>query len=187
MNGSSTQPPTGADNSQMGFLAGYKFPTAFELAYDSQKKVLTATVRVKIVPVDMFKADSTGRELLGPDGKKQSVPYDHDVHGRYGVTVDTPVAGGYVARYRDGPDTTFDVPTRRQHVESVLNAHSSVLVLDGCSKGAACGGSRSGRSAPTAMSWGMERRRMLPQLPVLNRVHRCNRTTLNIYNGTSAK
>ncbi|CAD6533360.1 hypothetical protein LMG27952_02737 [Paraburkholderia hiiakae] len=127
------------DKSQMGFLVGYKFPTAFGLAYDSQHRALVATVRIRIVPVDLFKADATGRELLGPDGEKQKVPYDHDVHGRYGVTVDAPIAGGYVVRYRNGTGTTFDVPTRKRHVESVLNGHASVLILDGCSKKAACG------------------------------------------------
>lgn len=120
-------------------MAGYAFPTAFELAYDSRHKLLEAKVRIKIVPVDLFKADAFGQELLGPDGEKQPIPYHHDVHGMSGINIDTPIDGGYVVRYRNGTGAKFDVSRLKQQVERVLNEHGSTLILDGCSKAAACG------------------------------------------------
>ncbi|KWN01958.1 hypothetical protein WM22_02075 [Burkholderia ubonensis] len=133
-----------ADRVPVGSVAGHKFPTAFELAYNGRHKLLEVTVRIKIVPVELFRADATGKEQLGRDGQKQRVPFHHDVHAyARPMTVDTPTNGSdgkfYVMRYRDGVGRKFDVKRSKQQVESVLNGHGSVLILDGCSKEAACG------------------------------------------------
>jgi type VI secretion system secreted protein VgrG len=124
---------------KLQYPAGGTFPTAFELSYDERAKCLYATVRVKIIPVDLFASDATGKVLLGPDGQKQSVPYETTTHNLcvyYGVG--KPVRG-HVMEYRDGIGPRFDVEMKKRQVEAVLNSHKSSLILDGCSKGASCG------------------------------------------------
>jgi type VI secretion system secreted protein VgrG len=113
-------------------IGGAKFPTKFELRYDDKEKTLYATVRVKIIPVELFKS--------GPNGQKQTVPYDHDAHWR-GVAggVNTPFDAGYVMEYRNHVGQKFDLTKKKRDVESVLNGHKCKLILDGCAKGASCG------------------------------------------------
>jgi type VI secretion system secreted protein VgrG len=119
--------------------AGGTFPTEFELSYDGQSKILYATVRVKIIPVDLFVSDATGTALLGPDGQKQSVPYDSDAHYRCVVYGVGRYDNGHVMEYRRGIGPRFDVEKKKRQVEAVLNGHGCQLILDGCSKEASCG------------------------------------------------
>ena len=120
-------------------MAGGALPTAFELSYDEQRKKLYATLRVKLIPVDLVKANSTGKPLLDANGKVQSIPYETKSHHNL-VTAGVGKGGGdYVMMYRDGTGPRFDVTTKKQQVEHVLNAHKSKLILDGCSRSSSCG------------------------------------------------
>jgi len=120
-------------------ISGGQLSTAFELAYDSHEKQVTATIRVKVIPVDLVQADASGHAWIGADGKKQSLAYDHDSHVdylRYNVGT---AFNGMVVEYRDALGPRFDLETKKKQVEHVLNGHKSTLILDGCSKGASCG------------------------------------------------
>jgi type VI secretion system secreted protein VgrG len=120
-------------------LSGGKLNTTFELSYDDQSKTLRATVRVMLVPVDLHKCDAYGKVLPGADGQPESIPYYHDSHWKVvGRGVDSPV-DGYVLKYRKANGANFDIATRTQQIEAVLNGHKSKLILNGCSKNAACG------------------------------------------------
>ncbi|WP_256258451.1 DUF2345 domain-containing protein, partial [Burkholderia ubonensis] len=120
-------------------LSGNQFDTAFELSYDDRSKTLYATVRVKIVPVDLFQCDPSGTPLRAPDGKPQSIPYETSQYWRVVANgVDRPM-NGCVLKYRAGTEPSFDIETRKRQVEAVLNDHRSKLILNGCSKDAACG------------------------------------------------
>lgn len=120
-------------------LSGNQFDTVFELSFDPQRKTLTATIRVKVIPVDLFKCDSQGTPINAPDGTPQSVPFYHDTHGDIpGSGVDRPIRG-YVMKYRANTGSTFSVTQKQRQVEAVLNDHRSSLILNGCSRGAACG------------------------------------------------
>lgn len=78
--------------------------------------------------------------LLGPDGKKQSVPFDHDAHWEgVGRGVGKLINGGFVMEFRESTGPRFELPTKKRQVEAVLNAHGSKFILDGCSKGTSCG------------------------------------------------
>jgi type VI secretion system secreted protein VgrG len=128
------------DKRQNQIMGGGSFPTAFELNYDAENQILTAVVRIKIIPVDLVQADSSGNALLDAAGKMQSVAYHHDFHWP-GIAngVDSPISGGLLMKYRDGTGPNFDITTKSRAVENTLNTHGSLLILDGCSKGAACG------------------------------------------------
>jgi hypothetical protein len=113
--------------------------SAFELSFDERRKKLTATVRIKIVPVDIFESDHFGNIVPGKGGKPESVPFDHDEHsGLAGNGVDKPL-GRLVMKYRDGIGPRFDVAKIKNRIESVLNSHGCKLILNGCSKQEACG------------------------------------------------
>jgi type VI secretion system secreted protein VgrG len=121
------------------YPAGGIFPTAFELAYDEPSKCLYATVRVKIIPVDLFRSRATGAGLSDSGGQKQSVPYETKTHsGCVAYGVGKPF-NGFVMEYRDATGPRFDPAKKKRQVEAVLNTHKSQLILDGCSKGASCG------------------------------------------------
>ncbi|CAM2165657.1 type VI secretion system secreted protein VgrG [Paraburkholderia sacchari] len=120
-------------------LSGYRFDTGFELSFDPERKVLCATVRVQVIPVELFKCDPYGTVLEGPDGKPESVYYDHDSHSKtVGRGVDVPW-NGWVMKYRGGTGPRFNHIQRQKQIEAVLNEHKSVLILNGCSRGATCG------------------------------------------------
>jgi len=109
------------------------------MSYDDRSKTLYAAVRVKLVPVDLYECGPYGKILFGPDGNPQSVPFSHDLHWRVAARgVDQPL-DGYVLKYREGTGSSFDLAATKRRVEAVLNGHKSTLILNGCSKNAACG------------------------------------------------
>ncbi|CAB3758881.1 hypothetical protein LMG29739_03015 [Paraburkholderia solisilvae] len=118
--------------------AGSTFPTAFELSYDERAKCLYATVRVKIIPVDLIRVDTTGN-ARGNETLKQSVPYDTTIHYPCVFNGVGKPSRGYVMEHRDETGPRFNVETKKRQVEAVLNGHRSKLILDGCSKGSSCG------------------------------------------------
>ncbi|CAD6546896.1 hypothetical protein LMG27952_04491 [Paraburkholderia hiiakae] len=120
-------------------LSGAQFDTAFELSYDQEKKTLYATVRVQVIPVDLFKCDESGVLIPGTDGQPQSIPYHHDIHAfAVAFGTDRPV-NGYVMKYRNSTGPNFDAFAKSSQIESVLNEHKSKLILNGCSRDTACG------------------------------------------------
>jgi type VI secretion system secreted protein VgrG len=110
---------------------GSTFPTAFELSYDENTKTLYATVRIKVVPVDLFKTNA--------NGEKQSVPYETTRHHECVSNGVGKPSDGFVMEYREGTGPRFDAARKQREVEAVLNGHKSKLILDGCTKGASCG------------------------------------------------
>ncbi|CAB4046721.1 hypothetical protein LMG9964_00352 [Paraburkholderia phenoliruptrix] len=106
----------------------------FEFAYSEQDKTITCTVRVMLIPMDLVPVDAAGKPDLTAD--EQSLPYTFDVHSRMapGDIVD-----GVKMVYRDAAGEKYDVGALRNRIEGVLNQGGYKLILDGCSKGAACG------------------------------------------------
>ncbi|WP_230948943.1 DUF2345 domain-containing protein, partial [Burkholderia vietnamiensis] len=120
-------------------LSGAQLDTAFELSYDPEKKTLYAAVRVQVIPVELFKCDGSGKPVPGEDGKLESRPFDHDKHSfLVACGVDKPM-NGYVMKYREGTGENFDINAKARQIEAVLNGHKSKLILNGCSRDAACG------------------------------------------------
>ncbi|MCG5078709.1 type VI secretion system Vgr family protein, partial [Paraburkholderia tagetis] len=106
----------------------------FEFAYSEQDKTITCTVRVMLIPMDLVPVDAAGKPDLTAD--EQSLPYTFEVHSRMapGDIVD-----GVKMVYRDAVGEKYDVGALRNRIEGVLNKGGYKLILDGCSKGAACG------------------------------------------------
>lgn len=106
----------------------------FEFAYSEQDKAVTCTVRVMLIPMDLVPVDAAGKRDLTAD--EQSLPYTFEVHSRMepGDIVD-----GVKMVYRDAVGEKYDAGALRNRIEGVLNQGGYKLILDGCSKGAACG------------------------------------------------
>lgn len=108
----------------------------FEFAYSEKEKAITCTVRVMLVPMDLFPVNLKGERDMSVPTEEQTIPYEYSVHStmtpgstRKGVKMD----------YRDAVGSDFDVHTLIGRIEAVLNQGDYKLILDGCSKGAACG------------------------------------------------
>lgn len=106
----------------------------FEFAYSEQDKTITCTVRVMLVPMDLFPVDAIGNRDLS--AQTQSVPYESPVHWKL-----TPGATrkGIKMDYREAVGSDYDIAALKNRIEAVLNQGGYRLILDGCSKGAACG------------------------------------------------
>ena len=109
-------------------LWGSTNQTAFKLTYDPEQKRAVATVRVKIIPVDLVKVDASGYQS-GQHSQKITGSFD-------GQKV---VEDDLMMIYRESLSPKFDLKAVQRHVERTLNGHRSQLILDGCSKGASCG------------------------------------------------
>ncbi|VWB04700.1 type VI secretion system Vgr family protein [Burkholderia lata] len=108
----------------------------FEFAYSEQEKAITCTVRVMLIPMDLFRVDLKGDRDTSMSTEEATIPYEYSAHStmasgstRKGVRMD----------YRDAVGTEFDVRALIGRIEAVLNQGNYKLILDGCSKGAACG------------------------------------------------
>lgn len=125
---------------QPASFSGWTFPTRFNLSYEPESKTATASIRIKVIPVELVKADLQGKPILDEGEQVQTVPYDHDAHAdAFGVGVGVRFGDGIAMQYRNGTGTGFDLNTVKKNVEATLNAHRSVLILDGCSRGPSCG------------------------------------------------
>ncbi|MBP0607890.1 MULTISPECIES: type VI secretion system Vgr family protein [Burkholderia] len=122
------------DSSGNQIRGGGSRDSNFEFAYSEQDKTITCTVRVMLVPMDLFPVDVTGNRDLTVS--PQTVPYEATTHWRMmpGSTVK-----GVKMDYRDTVGDKYDVDALRNRIEAVLNQRTYKLILDGCSKGAACG------------------------------------------------
>jgi type VI secretion system secreted protein VgrG len=108
--------------------------SSFEFSYSEQDKAVTCTVRVMLIPMDLVPVDAAGKRDLTAD--EQSLPYTFEAHSTMepGDIVD-----GVKMVYRDAVGEKYDVGALRNRIEGVLNQGGYKLILDGCSKGAACG------------------------------------------------
>uniref|UniRef100_UPI00158E89BA type VI secretion system Vgr family protein n=1 Tax=Burkholderia anthina TaxID=179879 RepID=UPI00158E89BA len=108
----------------------------FEFAYSEKEKTITCTVRVMLIPMDIFRVDLKGERDTSVSTREATIPYEYSYHStmtpgstRNGVKMD----------YRDAVGPEFDVATLIGRIEAVLNQGNYKLILDGCSKGTACG------------------------------------------------
>jgi type VI secretion system secreted protein VgrG len=106
----------------------------FEFAYSEKDKAITCTVRVMLTPMDLYPVDARGNRDLTADD--QTVPYETTSHSSM-MQGDT--LRGVKLDYRDAVGDQYDVNALKSRIEAVLNLGGYILILDGCSKGVACG------------------------------------------------
>lgn len=116
------------------FRGGGSRDSRFEFAYSEQDKAITCTVRVMLVPMDLFPVDAQGNRDSAAIA--QTIPYSSGDHWQ--MTAGSTVQGVKMD-YRDAVGDTYDLIALRSRIEAVLNRGNYRLILDGCSKGAACG------------------------------------------------
>lgn len=126
--------PWMSDDKTTQYRGGGSRYSNFEFAYSEQDKAITCTVRVMLVPMELFPVDGIGKRDLTADD--QTVPYDFSQHST--MTAGS-VRKGVKMDYRDAVGPKFDVRALTGRIEAVLNQGNYKLILDGCSKGAACG------------------------------------------------
>ncbi|RZF29038.1 type VI secretion system tip protein VgrG [Paraburkholderia sp. UYCP14C] len=116
------------------YRGGGSRDSIFEFAYSEQDKAIVCTVRVMLIPMDLFPVDAEGNR--DPSIRPQTIPYNYLEHWRL-----TPgsTEKGVKKDYRDALGDKYDVSAVRSRIEAVLNQGSYKLILDGCAKGAACG------------------------------------------------
>ncbi|KUZ75456.1 hypothetical protein WI36_12050 [Burkholderia ubonensis] len=108
----------------------------YEFAYSEQDKAITCTVRAMMIPMDLFPVDLKGARDTSVSADEAMIPYEYSAHSMM-----TPgmVKQGVKMDYRDAVGPKFDVKALIGRIEAVLNQGGYKLILDGCSKGAACG------------------------------------------------
>jgi Rhs element Vgr protein len=132
----SNRTPWMSDDKTVQYRGGGSRDSNFEFAYSEQDKAITCTVRAMMIPMDLFPVDATGSRDTSVSADKATVPYEFSAHST--------MAPGTVRRrvkmdYRDAVGPEFDVRPLISRIEAVLNQGGYKLILDGCSKGAACG------------------------------------------------
>jgi uncharacterized protein involved in type VI secretion and phage assembly len=110
--------------------------STFEFAYSEQDKAITCTVRVMMIPMDLFPVDLNGARDTSVSADRATVPYEYSAHSSMKPGM---VKQGVKMDYRDAVGPNFDVRALTSRIEAVLNQGAYKLILDGCSKGAACG------------------------------------------------
>ncbi len=106
----------------------------FEFAYSEQDKMVTCTVRVMLIPMDLSPVDAQGNRDSA--AVPQTIPYSFSDHWQ--MTPGSSV-NGVKMDYRDAVRDQYDVGALKSRIEAALNQKNYKLILDGCSKGAACG------------------------------------------------
>ena len=126
--------PWKSSDGTIWYRGGGSRKSTFEFAYSESDKAITCTVRVMLVPMDLFPVDARGNRDLS--ARPQAIPYESQVHWQL-----TPgsTSKGVKMDYRDAVGADYDVTALRSRIEAVLNQGGYKLILDGCSKGAACG------------------------------------------------
>ncbi|MEX3937854.1 hypothetical protein AB4Y32_40205, partial [Paraburkholderia phymatum] len=115
---------------------GSAYPTKFNVEYDDQMKTLTASVKVGVFLKDLYEIDpATSEPKKLPNGSNKSVPYDSTANGAN--SKNDPNLPGFRTVGRDKTD--YDFLAKSSTIAETLNQNSYKLILDGCSKGAACG------------------------------------------------
>ncbi|KVR01984.1 type VI secretion system Vgr family protein [Burkholderia ubonensis] len=123
-----------ADANGKQYTAGGVRSSKFELRYIESEKTLVCTVRVRLVPVDIYPVDSSGN--FDKVAKVKSIPYSYDLHRSMEIG---DVLNGQKMDYRGSVGDGYSVEHVMQKIETVLNRGDHKLILDGCAKGGACG------------------------------------------------
>ncbi|MDR5785862.1 type VI secretion system Vgr family protein [Caballeronia sp. LP003] len=120
-------------------ITGYPKATSFSLHFDAAKRTLYASVHIKVTPVELIKVDATGKPVISTSGQKEVVHYDCMLH-YYGVRAGAGKIfnNNLVMQHRSAVPPAF-LAAKKQEIEATLNRHRSILILNGCSKHAACG------------------------------------------------
>ncbi len=123
-------------NTGVQYRGGGSRDSYFEFAYSERDKAITCTVRAMLIPMDLFPVDLKGERDISVPADRLTIPYDYTAHSIMtpGCTVD-----GVKMDYRDSVGSRFDIRALIARIEAVLNQGNYKLILDGCSKGAACG------------------------------------------------
>jgi Rhs element Vgr protein len=124
------------DDKTVQYRGGGSRDSNFEFAYSEQDKAITCTVRVMMIPMDLFPVDLKGVRDTSVSADEATIPYEFSAHSMM-----TPgmVRQGVKMDYRDAVGPKFDLRALISRIEAVLNQGGYKLILDGCSKGAACG------------------------------------------------
>ena len=124
------------DDKTMQYRGGGSRDSNYEFAYSEQDKAITCTVRAMLIPMDLFPVDATGARDTSVSADETTIPYEFSAHSTM-----TPgmVRQGVKMDYRDAVGPKFDLRALIVRIEAVLNRGGYKLILDGCSKGAACG------------------------------------------------
>jgi type VI secretion system secreted protein VgrG len=108
----------------------------FDIRFDNNSKMLTASVKIGVILKDIHEIDSTGNDLVRlKDGTIKSVPYDSTGNGA-NVTDE---ARPKNLKFVDRDSTKYDFAAKAKLINSVMNQNSYKLILDGCAKGPQCG------------------------------------------------
>jgi type VI secretion system secreted protein VgrG len=118
------------------YRAGGSRDSHFEFAYSERDKTITCTVRAMLIPMDLFRVDRKGVRDRSVSANEATIPYEFSTHS--GMTPGS-IVDGVKMDYRDAVGPAFDVKALILRIEAVLNQGRYKLILDGCSKGAACG------------------------------------------------
>ncbi|KVU39187.1 hypothetical protein WK68_14330 [Burkholderia ubonensis] len=124
------------DDKTVQYRGGGSRDSNYEFAYSEQDKEITCTVRAMMIPMDLFPVDLKGVRDTSVSADEATIPYEYSAHSMM-----TPgmVKQGVKMDYRDAVGPKFDVKALIGRIEAVLNQGGYKLILDGCSKGAACG------------------------------------------------
>jgi Rhs element Vgr protein len=116
-------------------ISGGKGHATFDVKYDDATKTLTAFVKIGVILKDIYEVDPVSNEFLKlPTGTNKSVPYDSVKNGE-----NAPSSAKVNLRFVDRETTTFNFSEKENFIKNTLNQNSYRLILDRCSKGAACG------------------------------------------------
>ncbi|MBK5054653.1 DUF2345 domain-containing protein, partial [Burkholderia sp. R-70006] len=124
------------DDKTVQYRGGGSRDSNYEFAYSEQDKAITCTVRAMMIPMDLFPVDLKGARDTSVSADEATIPYEYSAHSTM-----TPgmVRQGVKMDYRDAVGPKFDLRALISRIEAVLNQGGYKLILDGCSKGAACG------------------------------------------------
>ncbi|HEX7909456.1 MAG TPA: type VI secretion system tip protein VgrG [Paraburkholderia sp.] len=111
-------------------------PTTCQFTYDSNSKTLTAKVVTALVPKLLVKKNlSTGEPLR--DAQNNYVVVQYETFGNGANSHKSFAQQGLMLIERDLSEV--DASTYKNMIEKTLNQGNYKLILDGCSKGGACG------------------------------------------------
>jgi uncharacterized protein (DUF2345 family) len=117
-------------------MCGGTAPTTCQFTYDSSSKTLTAKVVTALVPKLLVRKNpSTGEPLR--DEQNNYVVVQYETFGNGANSGKSFAAQGLMLVERDPKEV--DASTYKAMIEKTLNQGNYKLILDGCSKGAACG------------------------------------------------
>ncbi|NML30085.1 type VI secretion system Vgr family protein [Paraburkholderia antibiotica] len=128
--------PWMSDDGKTQYRGGGSRDSYFEFAYSEKDKAITCTVRAMIIPMDLYPVDLKGARDTSVSTDEATIPYEYSTHS---TMAPGSIVNGVRMDYRDAVGPEFDVKALISRIEAVLNQGGYKLILDSCSKGAACG------------------------------------------------